>query len=342
MNQIKTDKSILESLITDILDNIHLHGYFRTTKIPKEKLLSVLPHLISQKIESVVLCSLDTSGATEKFYINTYKKQLKILTSTLGNVLREYNCVFLQGFPHYLSYAQYCTPGMRTDIDLYVPISQREHFIKAILEIGYGYLAFNDNSIFPMSPQQISDVEKKGWTRKHPPLSITKPTKLPTLPFTINNYYLPYIIHNNQAQIMVALEIHISYSEDLEIEENIIINNSEPWPTTELHRTTPEATCYFNLIRLYHGVFNKEKRIRIIIDTACLLASNSINMAKLRSIIESGATPNYISIVCTALYHYHKIFLPLKSVCPRASSRDAEEWLKLLTETLTEDPENEI
>lgn len=328
---VDTLSKILPGLIDRLVkrEPVSISGYSET------EILQILPRLIEHKLESIALLSLEGTSSLRSFYISTYMTQLTVIRARLSDSMRAAGCIFLQGFPRCLDFSDFYTPGMRSDVDVFVPEPSLGVFRDAAFAAGFDYYGFDEKSIFVVNQEQSDSLLAGNWANKDVTLTYLQEVDLPlNMPIEIADCYLPYIIRNGKTWLMVSIEVHHFYTDASDI--NILESGREFWDQMGADRCGIEATLYFNLIRLYKGVLAGEKRMRLLLDTACLLLDHrqQLDDSLLKKLIASSTMVRQISSVCSALGRIHPLFTRL---CPSSNCTDSSivnSWLEVFYKSL--------
>jgi hypothetical protein len=332
----------LMNIVPELIDSIAHKQPVILKGMNQQQLVSMLPALTRHKLESIALLSMPKTSAINTFYLQTYHRQFLAVRSRLANTLKTLNCLFLQGFPRCLDFASFYTPGMRTDIDLYVPAASYENARDAIRSAGFNYYGFDNERIFVLDDEQSSALKARHWANKDVALTLLEEVELPAdLPILIEDCYLPYVLRNGKAYLFISLEIHHRYTDESDIA--VLETCREPWPQMGVDRCDTYGTMYFNLIRLHRGVFAGEPRLRLLLDTACLLRDphRPLDMDRLARLIEDSPCKTDILSVCTALAAIHPLFAALPSLTSTSQhNQRAHQWLKHLEDSLSIEPEH--
>ncbi|MFM2666683.1 hypothetical protein AAFX24_17785 [Vibrio mediterranei] len=318
------------------LNDISNKNPVRLSGLNKDDIISFIPHLLSHKLEYLSFLSINETSSMEEFYLFTWRKQFEVLSSHLANDLISCDAIFLQGFPRTTEYSTLLSPGMRSDIDIFIPPEKIEKFYSACKNKGFGKYGFSDEDILLLDDDTINAFTADYWLDKD--FALTLPFKLPlpeNLPIDFEDCYLPWLYRQKQWNLMVAIEVHHSYAESLDYK--IISNNVEAWEGTPFLRCNFESLLYFNLIRLYKGVLSGEKRLRLLLDTACLFTNTSINQSLpgLERLIESSSLNEQIRSLCFVLTKMHKVFYPLSFLCVGYNSSTlGEQWNECFLDSL--------
>lgn len=324
---------ILPQLIECLVrrEPVLIAGYSET------EILGMLPRLTEHKLESIALLSLEGMSTLKSFYLSTYMTQLTVIRARLARSMRETGCIFLQGFPRCLDFSDFYTPGMRSDVDVYVPEPSLDLFRTAAFSAGFDYYAFDENGIFVVNQQQSDSLMAKNWANKDVALTYLHEVDLPqNFPIEIHDCYLPYLLRQQKVWLMVSIEVHHCYTDTSDL--TILEGGREFWDKMGADRCGIEATVYFNLIRLYKGVLAGEKRMRLVLDTACLLLDHRqrLDDMLLKELIASSAMMTQISSVCLALGFIHPVFARLLNASSNyADSGTVTHWLEVFYKSLS-------
>jgi hypothetical protein len=319
----------LSAILSELLDAIAVNGPVKIHSIAEKQIVAILPKLLEHKLESIALLSMEETAGIEQFYLETYFKQFSAVRNKLGGVLKELNCIFLQGFPRCLEYSEFYTPGMRSDVDIYVPASAIENFKKAAVSAGFDSYGFDSERIFILNDEQSSKLIADSWASKDVTLTYLQEVSIPEdLPIQIVDCYLPYVLREGKVYLLISLEVHHFYTESADI--NIMEENRQLWTEMGVDRCGAEASLYFNLVRIYNGVHANEKRMRLILDTACLLTNKNeiIDIDLFRRLLISSESNIQLISLCVALSKIHSIFNSL--LCFDADYADPVETYKWL------------
>ncbi|MFH4398996.1 hypothetical protein WMQ46_03100 [Vibrio diabolicus] len=318
------------------LDGIGNNNPVRLAGLNKDDIISFIPHLLPHKLEYLSFLSINETSSMAEFYLYTWKNQFEVLSSHLAKELIKNNAVFLQGFPRTTEYSSLLSPGMRSDIDIFIPPENIDSFYSACKEKGFGKYGFSDDEILLLDDDTVEAFTVDYWLEKDFALTLPYKLSLPeNLPIDFEDCYLPWLHRQKQWHLMVSIEVHHSYSDSLDLK--IISNNVETWKGTPFLRSNLESLLYFNLIRLYKGVLSGEKRLRLLLDTACLFTDTSINhsLPKLESLINTSNLNEELRSLCFVLTRMHKIFHPLSSLCHECNHLDlADKWSKCFFDSL--------
>lgn len=324
---------ILPGLIDCLVrrEAVSISGYSQT------EILQMLPKLNEHKLESIALLSLDGMSSLKDFYLSTYLTQFSVIQQRLRDVMNTMGCIFLQGFPRCLDFSDFYTPGMRSDIDIFVPAESIDAFKIAAFDAGFDYYGFDEADIFIVNQQQSEGLVAGNWSNKDVALTYLKAVDLPSdLPIEIADCYLPYIIRNGKTLLMVSVEVHHFYTDSSDVK--ILENRKECWEEMNAARCSIEATLYFNLVRLYKGVLAGEKRMRLLLDTACLLLRHRqpLDETILEEMIVSSNIKTEIISLCSALELIHPLFERIpNSHCCDSDIGITRNWLKAFNHSLT-------
>ncbi|WGV20082.1 hypothetical protein QIY50_22720 [Pseudomonas putida] len=328
-----------ENLITflpGLLDSIALNRPVIIEGMEEKQLVAMLPTLIRHKVESIALLSIPATAGMNDFYLETYRAQFSAVESKLAKTLKMHNCMFLQGFPRCLEHATFFTPGMRTDIDIYVPAAAHRSVCAAAKRVDFDYYGFDSERIFIITDQQANALTARHWANKDVALTLLKEVELPaSLPIEIQDCYLPYVLRNGKVYLFVSLEIHHLYTDHSDIA--VLEANREPWREMGVDRCNAEATLYFNLIRLHRGVLAGEARMRLILDTACLITNkpHPLDMVRFWQLVDTSPCKAAIIAVCNALATLHTLFEALAQAYPEhRDSSLSQQWLRQLRHSL--------
>ncbi|MNJ32181.1 hypothetical protein D3C77_268390 [compost metagenome] len=312
--------NILRTAVSNLLDTIARRKEARIDNLSEKQMLSLLPVLTAHKIESLALLSIFPNSGIREFYLQTHLTQLNTVKWLLSADMMYSGAIFLQGFPRCLELSAMYTPGMRSDIDIYIPPEHLANFQHAALAAGFDYYGFDDTDIFVVNDAQRSALLAESWANKEVTLTHLQEVTIPdALPIEIADCYLPYIRRHNKLYLMTALEVHHFYLEPRDA--SIIEHYSEMWPVMGAKRSSLEALIYFNLIRLYKGILHNERRIRLLLDIACLLANRqeNINTASLQSLLNESTVSSRLGALCHVLQNFHPAFTYLQQFASATS-----------------------
>lgn len=330
----------LLNLLPGMLESIALNQPVIIDGLDEQRLISLLPTLTRHKLESIALLSMPNTAGMRDFYLNTYHTQFSTVQSQLANTLRNLGCMFLQGFPRCMDYAAFYTPGMRTDIDIYVPAASHAQVCDAARHVGFDYYGFDNENIFVINDEQSDALTAKHWARKDVAMTLLKEVELPAdLPIEIEDCYLPYVLRHGKVYLFVSLEVHHLYTDSSDI--GVLEASRERWEEMGVDRCNAEGTLYFNLIRLHRGVLAGEARMRLLLDTACLLANQQhpLDMVRFKQLVATSPCRPAIVSVCSALATLHPLFETL--LAPTTGHRDISpdrQWLRQLQDSLRTEP----
>jgi len=217
---------------------------------------------------------------------------------------------------------------MRSDIDILIPKKYINDFYLLSKSRGFNKYVFSDDEIFIADSDIESEFTKDYWLDKD--FAITMPYEIEppsVLPIDFGDCYLPWLYRNNKWHLMVSVEVHHHYT--LPSDEQIIIDNSEVWPETTFKRCNLSSLIFFNIIRLYKGVLAGEKRLRLLLDTACLIVNikNRDVFYHLDVLIQSSPLCIELQSICYELSQLHQLFSPLNYLSRlNNSSLVGKEW----------------
>lgn len=330
---------VLLQILPTLIDCIVLRRQVIIGGFEEAEILRMLPRLGEHKLESVALLSLGDMSVLKSFYVTTYLSQFTTIQSRLSDAMKVTKCIFLQGFPRCLDFSDYYTPGMRSDIDVFVPETSLFDFKNAAFAAGFDYYGFDEENIFLVTQDQSESLTAGNWANKDVTLTYLQEVSLPSdLPIQIVDCYLPYVVRNDKVFLMVSLEVHHFYTHPSDV--FILENTREFWGLMNADRCGLEGTLYFNLIRLYKGVFAGEKRMRLVLDTACLLSDHkqSPNMSLFAYLLDVSPVKKQVVSVCMALATIHPLFAKLSALQPEeADFSIVREWLAKFGESLRVD-----
>jgi|GEM_PF-3648542 len=319
----------LSTILSELLDAIATNAPVLITSIDDNKIIGLLPKLLEHKLESIALLSMNETSGVRQFYLDTYVKQFSVIQEKLGGGLSDLDCIFLQGFPRCLEYSEFYTPGMRSDIDIFIPASAVDRFKEIAISAGFNYYGFDNEKIFIISYEQSEMLTANNWANKDVTMTYLQEVTIPKdLPIEIVDCYLPYVLRSGKTYLFVSLEVHHFYTDSRDID--ILESSREPWPPMGVDRCGIEATLYFNLIRIYNGIHANEKRMRLILDTACLLSDKNKpwNVNLFKKILASSSSKAALMSLCVALRTIHPVFNDL--ICFDTAHTDSAEtrrWL---------------
>jgi len=327
----------MNDVILEIFNSIEKGEKLKFKKLSDTQILDSLPFFISHRIEGIAFNTLDSFSEMSRFYDDTYLKQLETVRSLLSVSLCEAKAIFLQGFSRYSTLADLYSQGLRSDIDIYIPHNTVKVFEAKAKKSKFFEYAYDENSLFLADDESIDKTKEQFWANKDYTLTHVGHVELSdSIPITIEDAYLPYLLRNNECLFLTAIEIHHYYSDPNDI--NILESNREHWPEMGCDRLNITATLYFNLVRLYNGVLGGEKRIRLLIDTACALKNNhieKIDFDLLNVFISSSKDAYKYYSVCRALSIYHPLFSSLGELsCEKHDEETCYLWLEAFNQSL--------
>lgn len=330
---IETDRVF--QLLPRLIDSIARREPVLIEGLDDSEIIALLPILTRHKLESIALLSMEETSAMATFYNDTYEAQFSAVRDRLAKPLKASAGVFLRGFPRCLDYSDFYTPGMRSDIDLYVPVSTCRAFREAAMQAGFDYYGFDQQRVFVLNERQSDALTARQWASKDLPLTLPVEVALPDLPVELSDCYLPYVLREGKVYLFISIEIHHLYTHLSDID--VLEANREYWPQMGVDRCNPEATLFFNLIRLYRGVLADEARMRLVLDSACLFTSkhHRFDLGLLQQLIVGAPDTDRVMAVCLALANLHPLFEPLVCFpCTHIHAHLAGEWLSRFQQSL--------
>nr|AFM38984.1 hypothetical protein [Pseudomonas syringae] len=332
----------LLSILPGLIDSIARNQPVIIRDLDDEQLISMLPALTRHKLESIALLSMAETAGMSTFYLQTYHAQFAAIRAHLAHRLKALDCMFLQGFPRCLDFSSFYTPGMRTDIDIYVPAASHTAVRDFARNAGFDYYGFDSENIFVVDAEQSNALTAHNWADKDVALTLLREVELPAdLPIEIVDCYLPYVLRNGKTYLFISLEVHHLYTDHSDI--GVLEANREPWQEMGVDRCNAEATLYFNLIRLHRGVLAGEARMRLLLDTACLLASRHrpLDMQRFAQLVVDSPGRVAITSVCSTLATLHPLFEALlPALTDQLDNRVEQSWFQQLQHSLRIEPEH--
>lgn len=310
------------------LDAIAHQQPVRLKALSDEETVAFIPCLLPHKLEYLAFLSLTETSSLEDFYITTWQQQFQQIVTRLQSALISCEAVFLQGFPRVMEHHHILSPGMRTDIDIFVPSHHKDAFRVACQQQGFDHYGFDDESLFLVDDDTLNAFSADYWAGKD--FSLTLPFKcaLPEdLPIDFGDCYLPWLNRQRQWHLLVAVELHHSYTDSAD--GRLISNGAESWPDTAFKRCNLATLLYFNLVRLYKGVLAGEKRLRLLLDTACLFTDKALSSAlpDIDRLLEGSPLNAALRELCQTLTEMHPLFMPLSNLChTHNTSALKEQW----------------
>ncbi|RRO10750.1 hypothetical protein [Pectobacterium aquaticum] len=314
-------------------DSINKSQKITLDNISQNDIKLLIPYLLEHKLEYLSFLSINETKSLEHFYEFTLKKQIECLTTLINNELIDCQAIFLQGFPRCLGLSNIAPFGMRTDIDIHIPPENIVRFKRDIKKKGFDEFGFSDTEIFLVDDEIKKNFTVQSWAQKDFTLTLPLQTDLPKdLPIDFGDCYLPWLYRGEKWFLMVSLEIHHSYIDESDYET--IFNNTERWPETGFSRSNLPSLIYFNLVRLYQGVFSGEKRLRLLLDTACLFKQSEITscITDVDNLIKKSPLAFELRSLCLCLSNMHMVFSPLREISYLNNSFN--DWLNTFHKSL--------
>ncbi len=316
------NKSVtLEPILTEILDAIHSGKKARLSPNIYEHYLEVesfISQIVAHRLEGVLFDSIDELKVMNDFYHDTYHQQLTTVIKYLSPEIIASQSIFIQGFSRYHEYEKFYSQGLRSDIDIYIPKSFVKTFYNHAKIKGFMNYTFDDESFFLPDEEHLQKMESSFWAIKDFTIKYIEKTNLPSnLVIDIDKIYFPYIYRNDSWCFVTSLEVHHEYTHTQDTE--LIERSRSAWHGHNFFRTDITTTLYYLLLRLWYGVLNEEKRMRLVVDIACAIknrSSEEINMVLLKEFFTESQSEDAsrISTVVTFLISYHPLFSFLKEL----------------------------
>lgn len=328
--------STLQQQLIHFLNSIHDRKTVNLEGLCNEDLVELVPYLLRHKLENIAFISHDQTKSMFSFYEETWDLLYHTILNNIKEELSTSGAIFLQGFPRVMDFKMFMSPGMRVDIDIFVPEENLESFRNNLKKKGFNNYGYTDNEIVLVDDNIIQETTLTYWATKDFTLTYPLESILPeNLPVDFGDIYLPWIYRDNKWHVLISIELHHKYTDVSD--PDVIQKHAEPWPGTPFLRSDIASLIFFNLIRLYKGVLAGELRIRILLDTACLFTDENIesSLEGTKDLIEQSSLNSEIKSLCAALVEMHDVFYPLQCIIPSNINNSVKnEWFNAFYNSL--------